>query len=83
MKTTQHQKIMNYIRENGSITTLEASDKLRITKLTTRISELRSHGVDIIGIHESYKNESGEVSHYNRYFFGDNAPKQEQKAVAV
>ncbi len=72
MRITQHQKILDYIRKNESITTLEASDKLRITKLTTRISELRSQGVDIIGIHESYKSESGEVSHYNRYFLNKN-----------
>ena len=73
MRITQHQKILDYINEHGSITTLEASDKLRITKLTTRISELRAQGVDIIGIHESYKSESGEVSHYNRYFLNKNA----------
>lgn len=72
MRITQHQKILEYIRKNGSITTLEASDKLRITKLTTRISELRSQGVDIIGLHETYKNEQGEVSHYNRYFLNKN-----------
>lgn len=68
MKQTQHAKILKYMADNGSITTLEAYEKLKITKLTTRISELRSQGVRIIGIHESYKNDLGEVSHYNRYF---------------
>jgi hypothetical protein len=68
MKKTQHEKILDYMRKYGSITTLEAAMKLHITKLTTRISELRDLGLNIVGIPEKSKNEAGEVSHYNRYF---------------
>ena len=66
---TQHEKIYNYIQKNGSITTLEAAIALRITKLPTRIGEMRRNGLNIVGVDESHKNEFGEVSHYKRYFF--------------
>lgn len=37
---TQHEKIRNYIETHGSITPMEAFEKLHITKLSTRICEM-------------------------------------------
>jgi hypothetical protein len=68
MKLTQHDRILKYIIDFGSITTLEAFTELGISKLTTRISELRAKGFNIIDKQESSKNRWGEVCHYNRYF---------------
>lgn len=60
---TQHEKILIYIQNNGGISSLEAAKKLNITKLTTRISELRKAGISING--EWVNPEHGE--RYMRY----------------
>ena len=41
---TQHEMILRYIDEHGSITPMDAFRHLGITKLATRISELKKEG---------------------------------------
>ena len=41
---TQCKRIIDYIRENGHITSLEAYEKLKITQLAARITDLESAG---------------------------------------
>lgn len=41
---TQADQIRRYVRQNGSITTMEAFFELGITKLATRISEMTRSG---------------------------------------
>ena len=60
---TQHEKILIYLQNNKSITTFEAFEKLGITKLTTRISELRKSGITILG--EKCTSQNGAT--FNRY----------------
>lgn len=43
-KQTQCKRIIDYIRENGHITSLEAYEKLKITQLGARITDLESAG---------------------------------------
>ncbi len=43
-KQTQYKQIVDYIRENGHITSLEAYEKLKITQLCARIADLESRG---------------------------------------
>ena len=43
-KQTQCKKIVDYIRENGHITSLEAAKHLNITQLCSRIGELKDRG---------------------------------------
>ena len=58
-KMTQHEMIVHYMRQHGSLTSLEAAHKLNITKLTTRISEMRRHkGIAFVEVSEG---------DYNRY----------------
>nr|DAY01662.1 MAG TPA: helix-turn-helix domain protein [Caudoviricetes sp.] len=45
-KQTQCKKIVDYIRENGHITSLEAYEKLKITQLGARITDLESRGFE-------------------------------------
>ena len=68
----QHMRITSYIMRYGSITTMEAYDDLGITKLATRISEMRQLGMPIVDIFETGKNRFGEPVRYKRYFFGGN-----------
>lgn len=65
---TQKQKILDYLAWHGSITTMEAFAELGITKLTTRISELRRDGYRIAGEKICMHDRTGKViSRFNRY----------------
>lgn len=44
MTQTQHDLIINYIKQHGSITPYEAFLYLKITKLSTRIGEIERKG---------------------------------------
>ena len=67
---TQYEKIIDYMNDFGSISPMEAFADLGITKLATRISEMRRDGMDIIGTMETSRNRYGETTHYMRYTFG-------------
>ena len=45
-KLTQHEMILDYLDDNGTITPMEAFYQLGITKLATRISEMRKNGIE-------------------------------------
>ena len=66
-KMNQHDRILQYMKDFGSITTLDAFRDLGITKLTTRISEMRRDGVNIIGTPEAVENRYGDKCHIHRY----------------
>ncbi len=71
-KQTQHQQIMEYLKEHGSISPAEAWNKYGISKLATRISEMRrKKGMCFKKVMEKGKNRSGTVSRYARYYLGD------------
>ena len=67
-KLTQKEKVMEDLEKNGSITQLEATNKLRIIRLGAIIYILRSMGKDIITTLEVGKNDSGNLNHYARYY---------------
>lgn len=66
---TQKEMVLNYIADFGSITPMEAFGDLGITKLATRISEMRKEGqqfkIDIV----KGKNRYGKPTRYARYSF--------------
>ena len=66
---TQCEKIVEYIKENGSITTMEAFNELGITRLASRIHDLQREGFDIEREVIRGKNRYGESIHYMRYSF--------------
>lgn len=71
MKTTQRQKIINYIREFGSITSYEAYIDLGVTQLATRIKELKEQGYEFKTRWESAKNRYNEPVSFKRYYLLD------------
>lgn len=72
-KDTQHKQIIRYLQQtSGGLTTFEAFTKLHITKLPTRISELKDKGYEFTKIWET--NSDGTKRFY-RYFL-KSAPKQ-------
>lgn len=64
---TQHERIMQYIDDFGSITPMEAIHELGCTKLATRISELIRMGEKIRKETVTDKNRYNQVVHYTRY----------------
>ncbi len=71
MKINQRQRIINYIREFGSITSLDAYKDLGITQLATRIKELKDLGYEFETKWENSKNRYGERVDYKRYYLAD------------
>lgn len=68
---TQKEQIYDYIVVFGSITPMDAFTDLGITKLATRVSEMKEEGVNIIGEWESTKNRYGKTVRYMRYRLGE------------
>ena len=68
---TQHEMILDYITEFGSITPMEAFGDLGITKLSTRISEMRKEGTEFKIEMLKGKNRYGKPTRYARYSFPD------------
>ena len=64
---TQGERIIDYLEHNSGITPFEAFERLGITKLATRIGELRRNGFDISGRMVKRLNRYGEVVNYMRY----------------
>lgn len=67
-KKTQAERVLEYIKKFGSITTLEAFRDLGVTRLSARIFELRARGFDIDSTNVTSKNRYGETCTYAKYF---------------
>ena len=70
---TQREAIIEYITEFGSITPMQAFADLGITKLATRISEMRKDGMDFKIEMVSTMNRYGKSVSYARYSFAEGA----------
>lgn len=70
---TQRDAIIDYIEDFGSITPMEAFADLGITKLATRISEMRKDGMRFKIEMIKSKNRYGKTVHYARYSFMEGA----------
>ena len=64
---TQSERILKYINDFGSITPMQAFGDLGITKLATRISEMRKDGVRIHKEPVKARNRYGEEVRYMSY----------------
>lgn len=71
MKMTQADRIVDYINRFGSITPMQAFRDLGVTKLATRISEMRQEGVRFDQEWQTSKNRFGEEVRYMRYWLAD------------
>ena len=70
---TQRDAIIEYITEFGSITPMQAFSDLGITKLATRISEMRKDGMKFKIEMVSTKNRYGKLVTYAKYSFVEGA----------
>ena len=70
---TQRDAIIEYITEFGSITPMQAFADLGITKLATRISEMRRDGMRFKIEMISTKNRYGKAVNFAKYSFAEGA----------
>lgn len=66
-KKKQTERVLDYIREFGSVSQLEAYHDLGITRLAARISDLCEEGYDFNRTTESALNRYGEKTYFTRY----------------
>jgi len=66
-KTTQKERILDYIKQFGSISSWEAYSDLGITQLGARIDQLKKEGYEFKTEWECKKNRYGENTSYKRY----------------
>ena len=66
--TTQYQLIAKYIKDFGSISPYEAFRDLGITKLATRISEMKKKGYKFADEWCTHENRYGVEVRYKRYY---------------
>ncbi len=64
---TDSEKLLTCLRERGSITSWEAIQHFRYTRLSGRIYDLKRLGHNIVTTMEEGKNSDGEVCRYARY----------------
>lgn len=67
---TQCDRIMKYMDDFGSITTMDAFIDLGITRLASRICDLQKKGIAIDRKMETGRNRMGEKVSYMRYWKG-------------
>ena len=65
--TDQQMDILCYIFDFGSISPMEAFNDLGITKLSTRISEMKVLGIQFDQAYEGRENRYGKIVHFMRY----------------
>lgn len=66
-KTNQCELVLEYLREKGSITTFESYNQLFITRLASRISDLRKKGFEFDEEWVTKKNWCGRTISFKKY----------------
>ena len=67
MKITQCNRILDYMRQFGSISTLEAFNDLGVARLASRIHDLKRQGYNITSEIKTSKNRYGENTSFKVY----------------
>ena len=63
-------RVLDYMQEYGSITTLEAIKELGNTRLSASIYTLRNKGYQVLDEWKVYHNRYGETCKIKKYFLG-------------
>ena len=64
---TQQNRVLKHLRQNGSITPLEAMNLYGIYRLSVHVWRLRKNGYNIVTVEQDGKNKLGEPVKYGRY----------------
>ena len=69
-KPTQCERIIQYMKDFGSITTLQAFTDLGCTRLASRVTDLKKQGYNIKSEFVSSKIRYDETVSYKKYYLG-------------
>lgn len=83
MKITQKDRVINYIRQFGSISSKEAYDDLGITQLGARIDDLQKEGYQFKKEWQEGKNRFNEVITYKKYSLVDDVISDNQQHISI
>lgn len=67
-RVTQRDRVLDYIRKVGFITTWDAYKELGVSQLGTRIFELKARGYHFKKERINTKNRFGVPTHYDKYY---------------
>ena len=76
MRTTLQQRVLQYINDFKSITTLDAFKDLGCSRLSAKIFDLRKEGYDIKDEWVHTTNRYGDKVKYKRYYLNDNSKEK-------
>lgn len=68
---TQRERVIQYIKDFGSITAWEAMKELGIMQLAARMCELKDEGYEFLKSTEKGTNRYGDPCHWTRYRLKD------------
>ena len=71
----QAQRVLDYIEQFGSITSLDAFKDLGITRLSAVVFDLRKEGYNVQSETIGAKNRFGEMAHFSKYYI----PKENEQ----
>ena len=83
MKITQKDRIINYIREFGSITSWEAYQDLGVMQLGARIDQLQKEGYVFKTKWEHKKNRYNEDVSFKRHYLADMVAENMQHITEI
>ena len=66
-KVSKTEKVLNHLKEHGSITSLEAINLYTATRLSAIIYTLRNRGYDIVTEDIEYTDRFGNKSYFGKY----------------
>lgn len=66
-KNTQCRKIVSYIEEHGSIDAWRAMSDLHIMRLASRVHDLRSDGINVVGVMRTRVADDGSIKRWKEY----------------
>lgn len=75
MKITQCDRILRHLKDNGSITSIEAVKEYGIMRLASRINDLKAQGIAIVSEVGTGKNRYGETTHFSVYRLAEGVEK--------
>ena len=83
MKKNQKSRILDYIKQFGSITSWEAYNELGITQLGARIDQLQKEGYEFKTEWEHKKNRYGDDVSFKRYYLADMIAENMQRITQI
>lgn len=83
MRVTQKDRILQYIRQFGYITSWQAYQDLGIMQLGARIDQLQKEGYEFETEWENKKNRFGEPVSFKRYYLKDNLEHENMNHIPI